>query len=194
MFRPIWLIFGTRRGLRRFALNAFALFGALSALIQFYSAVWLPEEGPAHPGLIALWVAIAAVVYGTARAWPHRQVHREFGRPDITVVVKVGDLFEQDAHLVIGFNDVFDTDTTNGVVINPTTVQGQFQDRIYGNDLGRLDADHPRHSTEPSLWRLNGEPQSAEANSSATPSGRWRRSVIPTASSSASLIARCRTT
>ena len=139
--RPFRLIFGTRRGLRRFALNAFALFGVISAVIQFYSAVWLPEKAPAHPASIALWIAAAAVVYGGARAWPHRQVLREFGRPNITVVVKVGDLFEQDAHLVIGFNDVFDTDTTNGVVINPTSVQGQFQERIYGNDLDRLDAD-----------------------------------------------------
>ena len=139
--RPFRLIFGTWRGLRLFALNAIAAFGVVSALIQFYSAVWVPEKGPAHPGRIALWVAAAAVVWGIARAWPHRQVLRAFGRPDITVVVKVGDLFEQDAHLVIGFNDVFDTDTTNGVVINPASVQGQFQERIYHNELGRLDAD-----------------------------------------------------
>jgi hypothetical protein len=68
-------------------------------------------------------------------------VRREFGRPDITVEVKVGDLFEQNAHLVIGFNDVFDTDTANGTVINPTSVQGQFQEHIYDNDLSRLDTD-----------------------------------------------------
>jgi len=139
--RPFRLIFGTRRGLRLFALNAFAVFGVVSALIEFYGTVWVPEKSLPHPGRVAIWVAVGAVVYGIARAWPHRQVLREFGRPDITVLVKVGDLFEQEAHLVIGFNDVFDTDTTNGVVINPTSVQGQFQERIYGNDLGLLDAD-----------------------------------------------------
>jgi hypothetical protein len=139
--RPFWLIFGTRRGLRSFALNAFAAFGLISALIQFYSAIWQPRQSLPYPGGIALGVTVASALYGVVRAWPRREVRREFGRPDITIQVKVGDLFEQNAHLVIGFNDVFDTDMTNGTVINPRSVQGQFQERIYGNDLSRLDAD-----------------------------------------------------
>jgi hypothetical protein len=68
-------------------------------------------------------------------------VSRHFGRPDITISVEVGDLFEQEAHLVVGFNDVFDTDTSDGIIISPTSVQGQFLERIYANDPNRLDAD-----------------------------------------------------
>ncbi|MEV2246806.1 macro domain-containing protein [Streptomyces sp. NPDC049970] len=41
----------------------------------------------------------------------------------------------------MGFNDVFDTDSTDGVVISHKSVQGQFQKRIYNNDLVQLDHD-----------------------------------------------------
>lgn len=170
--RPFRLVFGTRRGLQRWALNAFAAFGLISALVQFYSAVWVPEKSLSHPGRFTLWVAAMAAVYGIVRAWPRHQVRREFGRPDITIVVKVGDLFEQGAHLVIGFNDVFDTDTTDGVVINPTSVQGQFQERIYANDLSRLDDD----LTE----ALRGTPVLATERRSAKRRGKLKRYPIGT--------------
>ena len=140
-FRPFRLIFGTRRGLRLFTLNALAAFGLISALVQFYGAVWVPNKSLPHPGRIAVGVAAVAAVYGFARAWPQRRVRKEFDRPDISIVVKVGDLFAQDAHLVVGFNDAFDTDTTDGVVISPTSIQGQFLEHVYDNDLSRLDTD-----------------------------------------------------
>jgi hypothetical protein len=57
------------------------------------------------------------------------------------VEVKIGDLFDEPGHLVIGFNDVFDTDSSDGVVISHTSVQGQFQRRIYNNDQENLDRD-----------------------------------------------------
>jgi hypothetical protein len=88
------------------------------------------------------------------------------------VEVKVGDLFEQDAHLIVGFNDVFDTDTTNGVVINPTSVQGQFQERIYGNDLRRLDADLAK--------ALRGNAVIATESRTAKRQGKLRRYPIGT--------------
>jgi hypothetical protein len=49
--RPFRLIFGTRRGLRLFVLHAFAAFGLVSAVIQFYSAVWEPQQSLPYPGL-----------------------------------------------------------------------------------------------------------------------------------------------
>src|SRR6266487_5341608 len=103
ILRPFKLIFGTLRGLRLFVLNALAAFGLISAAVQFYSAVWVPSKSLPHPIRIASIVAVIAVVYGIARAWPQHRISRHFGRPDISVTIKVGDLFEQDAHLVIGF-------------------------------------------------------------------------------------------
>lgn len=125
-----------------FVINSFAAFGLVSAVIQFYSAVWAPHKGLPQPGRIAWVVGAVAVLYGLARAWPRRHVSVEFKRPNMTVTVTVGDLFAQrNAHLVIGFNDVFDTDAKDGTIISPTSVQGQFLKRVYNDDLDRLNSD-----------------------------------------------------
>lgn len=55
------------------------------------------------------------------------------------VTIKMADLFEEEGHLVIGINDVFDTEL--GEVIKPGSIQGQFLTRKYHNDASRLDTD-----------------------------------------------------
>ena len=136
------LVFTTKRGWRLFALNSFAAFGALSAVVQFYSAVWAPEGGLDRPGLIAVAASVASLVFGFWRAYPKRAARRHLGRPDVTICVKVGDLFNQPgAHLVVGFCDTFDTDTTNSVIIDERSVQGQLTKRIYGGNFATLDAE-----------------------------------------------------
>ena len=170
--RQLQLVFGTRRGLRLFAIHSLAAFGLVSALIQFYSAVWEPQQGLPYPGWLAVGVAAASLLYGLLRSWPRLHVRRGFGRPDVSVEVQVGDLFDQDAHLVVGFNDVFDTDTTNGAVINPRSVQGQFQERVYANDLQRLDTDLAR--------ALRGTPVVATETRSAKRLGKLKRYPIGT--------------
>ncbi|WP_435222994.1 macro domain-containing protein [Streptomyces sp. Tue6028] len=83
-------------------------------------------------------VSIAA---GIGKSLPGQRVARNFHRPDIHVEVKIGDLFDESSHLVVGFNDVFDTDSSDEVVISRASVQGQFQSRIYNDDLRQLDHD-----------------------------------------------------
>lgn len=51
----------------------------------------------------------------------------------------MGDLFEQDGHLVIGMTDTFDTEPPK--IIATTSVQGQLLSRVYGGDVAQLDAD-----------------------------------------------------
>ncbi|MGH7930485.1 MAG: macro domain-containing protein, partial [Candidatus Binatia bacterium] len=123
------------------ALNTFAAFGLISASIQFWSAVWAPEDGIPYPWWAVLTVVAASLAFGLVRAWPRQQVRREFGRPDIVVEVRVGDLFDQDGHLVVGFSDTFDTDIESNVIINAKSVQGQLLSRVYGGDRERLDAE-----------------------------------------------------
>ncbi|GAA1022440.1 hypothetical protein Aple_075610 [Acrocarpospora pleiomorpha] len=53
----------------------------------------------------------------------------------------VGDLFEQDADIVVGFTDTFDTSISDGGVISSSTVQGQLVLRHYDGDHRRLDKD-----------------------------------------------------
>lgn len=58
---------------------------------------------------------------------------------DITLSVVIGDLFEQDTHLVAGFTDTFDTSIAGEQVIHSSSVQGQLLRRLYGDDQQRLD-------------------------------------------------------
>jgi hypothetical protein len=59
--------------------------------------------------------------------------------PDSTIEIKIGDLFDQPGHLVIGANDVFDTEL--GEIIKPSSVQGQLLSRLYQGDQRRLDVE-----------------------------------------------------
>ena len=70
---------------------------------------------------------------------PAREISRQLSVPDTKIKIKVGDLFREDAHLVIGMNDVFDTE--KGDIIKPNSIQGQFLTKIYNNDRSRLDTD-----------------------------------------------------
>ncbi|MFJ4621026.1 macro domain-containing protein [Streptomyces sp. NPDC088812] len=57
-----------------------------------------------------------------------------------TIVVKRGDLFDQDdANVVVGFGDTFDTSTDEDVVISRDSVQGQLLHRVYGGSREDLD-------------------------------------------------------
>ncbi|GII88924.1 hypothetical protein Ssi03_69140 [Sphaerisporangium siamense] len=65
---------------------------------------------------------------------------REFPRLRVTVVVKHGDLFAQDdANLVAGFGDTFDTTTDHDFVISKESVQGQLLERLFRGDRELLD-------------------------------------------------------
>jgi Domain of unknown function (DUF6430) len=142
MCHSLTLMFRTRRGITLLTRNTLVALGLLSGLLQIALALWPDVHLSGGERWFVLLALIAAsLVFGLARAWPRKRISRHFESPDITIEVVVGDIFEQQSHLVVGFSDVFDTDTTNGVVIDPTSVQGQFQDRIYGGDLVRLDTE-----------------------------------------------------
>jgi hypothetical protein len=131
----------SRRGLRVLTLNALATFGLLSGVIQLVTAVWDFKDGLWHPGWIVAGIVLVSLAWGLSRALPPRRLRREFQRPDMVVSVVVGDLFDQEAHLVVGFSDTFDTDTTDNVVISAKSVLGQLLHRVYGDDRKRLDAE-----------------------------------------------------
>lgn len=126
----------TRRFWKILITQAFALFGALAAIAGGV-AVFVPNV---FTGLGWLaWVAMtASIIYGIAQAWP-RPVTTTYQTPATTIKLVRGDLFAQrDAHLIIGVSDTFDTAAP---YIAPNSVQGQFLQRVYGNDIAQLDAD-----------------------------------------------------
>jgi hypothetical protein len=68
---------------------------------------------------------------------PRRSFSNRLSSPDVEIEVKIGDLFDEKSHLVIGFNDVFDTEI--GDIIKSSSIQGQFLSKIYQNDCNKLD-------------------------------------------------------
>ncbi|WP_329179208.1 macro domain-containing protein [Streptomyces sp. NBC_01477] len=67
-------------------------------------------------------------------------LRREFAGLRVSVVVKRGDLFdEENANLVAGFTDTFDTSTDRDLVISSRSVQGQLLERVLGGDRAGLD-------------------------------------------------------
>lgn len=69
-----------------------------------------------------------------------RVVRQDFTSPDVAIVVMTGDLFvHDDANLVIGFCDTFDTDTARSIIISAESAQGLLLSRLYGGDKDQLD-------------------------------------------------------
>ncbi|MEY9842755.1 macro domain-containing protein [Streptacidiphilus sp. EB103A] len=128
----------SKRWWRLMLASSAVIFGVFSGIIQLYLALWPKGHISGLPLLASM--LLLSMIWGIGRAKPHRLVLRNFRRPDVTVEIKVGDLFDEPSHLVIGFNDVFDTDYSDNVVISHSSIQGQFQDRIYYGDIDRLNS------------------------------------------------------
>ncbi|MDP4511351.1 macro domain-containing protein [Nonomuraea turcica] len=114
-------------------------FGLISAVVQFAGQVFGLKFS--QPGLITGVSLGFCVVWGFARAYPRRRIERQFTHPDLTVIIKIGDLLEERADLVVGFSDTFDTDVGDNAIINRSSLQGQLLTRIYGGDRSRLDGE-----------------------------------------------------
>jgi hypothetical protein len=82
-------------------------------------------------GVSLLWAFVTLI--------PRREISRQLSVPDTKITIRVSDLFREDGNLVIGFNDVFDTEKGN--IIKPSSIQGQFLTKIYNDDRIRLDRD-----------------------------------------------------
>ncbi|WP_121748484.1 macro domain-containing protein [Streptomyces sp. E2N166] len=120
-----------------FAGSVMAAFGGVSAVVQFVGQVW-PAAIPA-PAPVTAASALLCLAWGVLRSRPTVAVRQEFRRPQMAVAVGPGDLFDESAHLVVGFCDTFDTDVRDGVVISGASVQGQLLERRYDGDARRLD-------------------------------------------------------
>jgi hypothetical protein len=141
VLRPAYalrLVFGTRRGLRSFAANFLAAGGLVSAVVQFLGQLYFRAAFPA-PVAVTVVAAVGCLGWATARVYPRSRIMREFRNPRTTVRVEVGDLFEQETHLVIGFTDTFDTSVAEDRIISASALQGQLLRRRYGDDQRRLD-------------------------------------------------------
>jgi hypothetical protein len=119
---------------RRLLTNAFAAFGAFAAVVGLID-VFSPGALVGHR-FVAVVGILFSIAFGVWRAWP-RPVQAKFNSPQTTIRVVRGDIYSQDAHLVIGACDTFDTEAP---YIAPGSVQGQFVGRAFGGDHSAFEA------------------------------------------------------
>jgi hypothetical protein len=124
-------------GLSRLAKSFIAIFGFLWLLIEPV-ALFFPDQIQ-HGWLGYLTLILVSMILAIAWRFPRRSISKALSSPDSVVEIKIGDLFDEPGHLVIGTNDVFDTELGN--VIKSASVQGQFLSRIYDSDRTKLDVD-----------------------------------------------------
>jgi DNA-binding SARP family transcriptional activator len=159
-------------GLRRTALldlrDAYAHCGRLDEALEL--AERLALENPSDTGL----VESLAVLTEQVRSRPRKRVVREqLADPRVAIVVMSGDLFgQEDANLVVGFTDTFDTASDRNIVISAASAQGQLLDRLYDGDRGKLDRD-----LRSALTRV---PKASVETRSAKPRGKLTRYPVGT--------------
>jgi hypothetical protein len=115
-----------------------AALGLLAGVVGLIAALF-PSGIVADRWWYLTLVLVVSLGYATVRAWPRSHYSRDFPVPDTEVSIVVGDLFEQESHLVIGMSDTFDTETPE--VIKARSIQGQLLGRVYEGDLAKLDRD-----------------------------------------------------
>lgn len=74
---------------------------------------------------LILVLMLVVVIYGLWRAWPQLRVHSEISNTDVSIVIRVGDLFKQDGAIVVAAPTSFDTAMDDGT-IDAKSVQGQY--------------------------------------------------------------------
>jgi hypothetical protein len=127
----------TKVGLKRLGSSFVSNFGFLWLLIE-PTTLFLAEK--LNLGWLGyLWLSIIALGIAIIQRFPRTSVSRNLSSHDSEIEIKIGDIFEQTGNLVIGFNDVFDTEL--GEIIKPLSIQGQFLTKIYRSERSKLDED-----------------------------------------------------
>lgn len=89
------------------------------------------------PGYLIL--IFISLVFSVFQNIPAISISSCLSSPDSEIEIKIGDIFQEDGHLVIGFNDVFDTEL--GEIVKASAVQGQFLRKVYRNNQTQLDSE-----------------------------------------------------
>ncbi|WP_155084547.1 macro domain-containing protein [Cyanobacterium aponinum] len=127
----------TKVGFKRLGISFISNFGLLWLLIE-PAALFFPEK--LNFGWLGyLWLVLISLIIALIQRFPRLLISSSLSSPDSQIEIKVGDLFKQKSHLVIGFNDVFDTEL--GEIIKLSSIQGQFLSKVYNNDRIKLDTD-----------------------------------------------------
>ncbi|MHD0307435.1 macro domain-containing protein [Rhodococcus erythropolis] len=126
---------------KRFLLSAATWFFAWAGIIAILGQIldWTFKLAKYEWwGQAVLGVALVGIPLSMWRSWP-RPIEETYESPSTRIRIVKGDLFDEGGHLVIGTCDTFDTAIPN--IIARTSLQGIALERLYGNDVAKLDAD-----------------------------------------------------
>ena len=125
----------TRRFWRHFVKDSLSGVGGLAVLIGLYDIIFPGVVSRADRAALFSIVG-ASLLYGLWKAWP-RPIEEAYGAPNTRICVIEGDLFREEGHLVVGTCDTFDTRVPD--VIARSSVQGQFLETVFNNNVAELD-------------------------------------------------------
>jgi len=123
--------------LKKLAASFFQAFGVIALILGVLVILFPNAFNYGYQGIILF--SCISLLWAIYTINPGREISRQLTVPDTKITIKVGDLFKEDANLVIGTNDVFDTE--KGDIIKPNSIQGQFLTKIYKDDRLRLNGD-----------------------------------------------------
>jgi antiphage defense system Thoeris ThsA-like protein len=127
----------TKRLLKRVSLRYLVVLGTIWLVLE-PAGLFIPKLQAVgwlgYISLLGLAFLITAVFFRPPSS-------AEVTLPESQTLLRVqqSDLLDQAGNIVVGTNDTFDTEI--GGTISLRSVQGQFQQRVYGGDEARLDAD-----------------------------------------------------
>jgi hypothetical protein len=155
--------------IKKLLANTLTAFGTIALVCGVLDILWPNKLNYGWKGLVAY--CILSIVYGLIRSLPKQEISRVFSTPDMKVTIRIEDIFHSSSHLVIGMNDVFDTEV--GEIICSSSLQAQFMSKIYGNNQSRLDQD-----LEAALVKYSGkiDRQKTEGKNKRYPIGQLRYS------------------
>ena len=124
-------------GFKRIGVSFFQFYGLFKLLLSSIALFF--SEGLDF-GWVGYFTLIGVSLFcAVVKRRPKRDFSRKLSSPDSVVEIKVGDIFDEEGHLVIGANDVFDTEL--GEIMKPSSVQGQFLIKFYNGEHEKLDAE-----------------------------------------------------
>lgn len=124
---------------RHFAVHFLSAIGLIAVLAGLYD-VFFPDVAEGVGTWLTLVTVVVTLIYAAWRSWP-RPIEQQYETPNVKITLVRGDILKQDDddHLVIGMQTTFDTETPR--IVERTSLQAQFVEKIYGGDAKRLDTD-----------------------------------------------------
>lgn len=115
------------------AIGAFA--SMLTMISFFFSINW--SEYPVLTWSVIGAILFICIVYAFAQVSRKKQIKIRIAE-NFKLTIKEGNIFQQKGVIVIPVNDFFDTHVGDGI-IDPTSVHGQFINKLFGERIGELD-------------------------------------------------------